>query len=331
MNWMQVEEYLRARRPRRAAARQHRAARLPAPHGRLHPPRARRRRGRRAARRAGVSRSSPYGVTPYFREFPGIDLAARRDAPARRARHPRQHGAQRLSPHPDRQRPRRQRRRAAVRAGVDGRSSRLPRDLPQLVERAADVGQGAGDRSGRVARVVDGELSVDAAARASRMPDDAAADGRSRARARCSIPSRCARYLGDGNYGGLLSAVRRGHARALAGRGRGDARAARRARGARRSGRRDAISHLGRRRDRRHDGRATSRAPATTSRWSTRSTSTSRRSTRAASASPDRSPSSRSARAGVHAGRRCTASGTRSSSRPRRITPRRPRARSRRT
>ena len=47
------------RRPRRAAARQHRAAQLPAAHGGLHPPRARRRRGRRAARRPGVSRSWP--------------------------------------------------------------------------------------------------------------------------------------------------------------------------------------------------------------------------------------------------------------------------------
>ena len=35
------------------------------------------------------------------------------------------------------------------------------------------------------------------------MPDDAEADGRHGAGARASIRSRCAQYLGDGNFGGL--------------------------------------------------------------------------------------------------------------------------------
>ena len=125
----------------------------------------------------------PYGVTPYFREFPGLHLAPGRDAPARRARHPRRHGPQRLPPHPDRQRARRQQRRAAVRAGVGRRSRRLPSALPQLVERAAHVGQGAGDRSRRVARVVDGELPVDAPS-GHRHAVHAAHHGRSRPRPR---------------------------------------------------------------------------------------------------------------------------------------------------
>jgi creatinine amidohydrolase len=74
-----------------------------------------------------------YGVTPYFREFPGsislrveTHLAIVRDI---------------LD---GMQRPRRQRRGATVRAGVGGRPPRLPGAVPQLVECAADLGQGAG-------------------------------------------------------------------------------------------------------------------------------------------------------------------------------------------
>ena len=82
MNWMQVEEYLRARRPRGAAARQHRAAQPPAAHRRLHPPRAGRGRGRRAARRAGLSGGAVRASRPYFREFPARSRSGR-DPPAR--------------------------------------------------------------------------------------------------------------------------------------------------------------------------------------------------------------------------------------------------------
>ena len=78
----------------------------------------------------------------------------------------------------------------------------LSRDLPQLVERAEDVGEGAGDRSGRVARIVDGEFSVDAVA------------GRRACRQRSARwwislkvatldPVALRKYLGDGNFGGL--------------------------------------------------------------------------------------------------------------------------------
>ena len=43
-----------------------------------------------------------------------------------------------------------------------------PREVPQLVERAEDLGEGAGDRSGRLARLLDGEFPLDAACRRSR-------------------------------------------------------------------------------------------------------------------------------------------------------------------
>src|SRR5205085_6506354 len=75
----------------------------------------------------------------------------------------------------------RQRRRAAVLAGVGGGSFRLPRVVSQLVERAPNVGEGAGDRSGRLARLMDGEFPLDeTAGRPS--AGDATTDGRPRAR-----------------------------------------------------------------------------------------------------------------------------------------------------
>ena len=74
-----------------------------------------------------------------------------------------------------------------------------------------------------------------------------------------------------------------------------------------------------------------SRAPATTSPSSTRCASTSTRSTRGGLRITGPIAEFTRARAGVHARRRCAASGTRSSSRRRRITPRAPRARCSRT
>ena len=61
LNWLQVEEYLCARRPRRAADRLDRAARLPLARDRQHPRRARLGRGRRAARACWCCRCSPTG------------------------------------------------------------------------------------------------------------------------------------------------------------------------------------------------------------------------------------------------------------------------------
>ena len=96
MNWMQVEEYLQ--RDDRAvlplgSTEQHSYLRLTVDC--ILPERV----AAEAAEPLGVPvfPVRGYGVTPYFREFPGHDLAASRDAPERRARHPRQHGAQRAS------------------------------------------------------------------------------------------------------------------------------------------------------------------------------------------------------------------------------------------
>ena len=106
MNWMQVEAYLRRDDRRRAAG--HASSTPSAPHGRLHPAPSGWRRGRRAARRAGV----PGGRLRRHALFPGVsrlDLAARRDLPARwSATSSTACAGQRLPPHPDRQRPRRQ-------------------------------------------------------------------------------------------------------------------------------------------------------------------------------------------------------------------------------
>ena len=164
MNWMQVEAYLQARRPRGAAAGQHRAACPAQPDGRLHPVRA----GlRRCGRAAWACRSFPpvnYGITPYFRAFPGTISPAPGHLPQGHPRRPGQPGRSGLPAHPHRQRPWRQLAGVDPGAGMDGRSSRHRDQVPQLVERAQDLGQGEGDRSRRLACLLDGELPVDAAA-----------------------------------------------------------------------------------------------------------------------------------------------------------------------
>ena len=68
----------------------------------------------------------------------------------------------RLPPLRARQRPWRQPAGAVLCRRMGGRPSGLPREVPQLVERAEDLGGGEGDRSGRLARLLDGELSLDA-------------------------------------------------------------------------------------------------------------------------------------------------------------------------
>ena len=103
-----------------------------------------------------------YGITPYFRAFPGtITLRVETymsvvgdilDAMA-------EHGFKRIL---IRQRPRRQHARARIRRRMDRRSSRGAHQVPQLVERAQSLGTSAGNRSRRFARVVDGKFSVDA-------------------------------------------------------------------------------------------------------------------------------------------------------------------------
>ncbi len=103
----------RSRRPRRPSARQHRTAQPPPPHRRLHPPRARRRGSGGAAGDSGVPRRR-LRRDALFPRVPGLHLAARRHTSQRRARHPRQHGAQWVQADPRRQRPRREQRGAAV-------------------------------------------------------------------------------------------------------------------------------------------------------------------------------------------------------------------------
>ena len=64
----------------------------------------------------------------------------------------------------------------------------------------ADLGQGAGDRPGRLARLVDGEFSLDAAAGVEQ-PTQQQADDRPGAHA-ADDPEAVRDYLGDGNFGG---------------------------------------------------------------------------------------------------------------------------------
>ena len=140
-----------------------------------------------------------YGVTPYFREYPGtISRASRRTSTSCAISSTAWRTAGFADPH--RQRPRRERA-AAVRAGMGSRSCALPRGLPQLVERTAYVGHCAAHRPGRVSRLVDGELPVDPPARGEHA-GHAATDGGSREGPRAR-PGRARQYLGDGNYGGL--------------------------------------------------------------------------------------------------------------------------------
>src|SRR5262249_42699072 len=119
-----------------------------------------------------------------------------------------------------------ERRGAAAGTGMGRRSSGLPRDLPQLVERAEDVGQGTGHRPHRLARLVDGEFSVDARHR--RRPAEGAAPAGEHGAA--ATP-------GSGGVEGAhrrrqlrrpLPALRRRRPRAMAGGRGGNARAARR-------------------------------------------------------------------------------------------------------
>ena len=105
----------------------------------------------------------PYGVTPYFRAFPG-SISLRVETYLRVVRDILDSMAHSGF------------RRILIVNGHGGNNAvqqfalewvadhGLPGALPQLVERAAHVGQGAGDRSGGIARLVDGELPLDAAA-----------------------------------------------------------------------------------------------------------------------------------------------------------------------
>ena len=104
-----------------------------------------------------------YGDHALFSRLSGQRQPPRRDLCAHRPRHPRQPEARRLPQDPHRQRPWRQPAGAEPGDRVDGRQSGLRDQVPQLVERAENLRQGAGDRSRRLACLLDGEFSLDAA------------------------------------------------------------------------------------------------------------------------------------------------------------------------
>ena len=199
MNWMQVEEYLNTTTAR-ACPGQHRAARLPEPERGQHPVRAGRPRRRRTARRAGLPRRRlrPDALLP---RFPG-SVTLRVETYMRLVRdildslwHS---GFQRI-------------------LFVNGHGGNSPAEalatewmadhpdargqVPQLVERAAHLGQGAGDRPRGSPCLVDGELPLDAPARR-RDARHAEADGRLWRMLRLLPPAELRDYLGDGNFGG---------------------------------------------------------------------------------------------------------------------------------
>ena len=148
MNWRQVEAYLAKDDRAVLPARQHRAACATEPLRRLHPVRAGRGRGGAEPLGVPVFPAVAYGVTPYFLAFPGTVTLRVETYHRGRQRHPGQPRAPRLPAHPDRQRPWRQRsRRSRWRIEWMADHPDVAGEVPQLVERAQDLGQGAGDRS----------------------------------------------------------------------------------------------------------------------------------------------------------------------------------------
>ena len=200
MNWMQVESYLRG--DDRCivpigSTEQH--AQLSLVRRRRSLPSASRSR-RRAPLGVPVFPVMPFGLTPYFLAFPGTIslrvetlLAVVRDVG-------RLHAPGRVPAGPDRERTWRQRARGRARPGADGRACRDVGQVPQLVERAANMGQGAGDRPLRLARQLDGELSLDAACE--RGAAECTEDAARRELMRASSPEDARRILGDGSFGG---------------------------------------------------------------------------------------------------------------------------------
>ena len=201
MNWMQVEEYLqhddRAVLPL-GSTEQHSYLRLTVDC--ILPERV----AVEAAEPLGVPVFPvvAYGVTPYFREFPGSISLARRHASRRRSRHPRQHGAQRLSPDSHRQRPRRQ----------CARCSNWRRNGPRTTPTCRVIFHNWWNAPATWAKV----QAIDPVASHgswmenfpwTRLPNVAVpAEQRPMvdlAKVRMLDPVSLRRYLGDGNYGGL--------------------------------------------------------------------------------------------------------------------------------
>ena len=169
MNWMQVRDQRGQGRSRGAAGRLDRAACAPEPVGRQHPVGARRRRSGRAAANSGVS-GDPLRPHAELRRISRHGHAAHEHDVRARDRRARRHRQIRLPPHPDRERARRKYPGPRRRARMARAQSRLPGAMAQLVECAEDLGQGDGDRSGRLACVVAGEFSRGRGSPVSRNP-----------------------------------------------------------------------------------------------------------------------------------------------------------------
>ena len=130
------------------------------------------------AERVAVEAAEPLGVpglsgdalrpdSVFFR-LPGHRVSACRNSARRHARCDRLRAPCRVPPRPDRQRPWRKCARGCVRPGADGQVYRDVGQVPQLVECAEDMGQGSGHRHIRIARQLDGELSLGRGWRTSR-------------------------------------------------------------------------------------------------------------------------------------------------------------------
>jgi hypothetical protein len=104
-----------------------------------------------------------YGITPYFRAFPGT-ISLRLDTFLKVIRDVLDSRRSGLPAHRHRQRPWRQLAGLDPGAGMDDRSSRHQDQIPQLVQRAQDLGQGEADRSRGLPCLLDGELQMDPAA-----------------------------------------------------------------------------------------------------------------------------------------------------------------------
>ena len=178
MNWMQVEAYLKADDRcilPLGSTEQH--AQLSACAS-THPGREGRARGRRAARRPGLPGGALRRSRPISSPIPARSRCGSRPA-RRRPRCPRQSSPARLPAHPDRQRPRRQPAGGAL-------AIELMAEHPGVSVKfhnwwnAPETWPRSRRSIRRLARLLDGELSLDAARQTSRTPEAAKAGDRPR-------------------------------------------------------------------------------------------------------------------------------------------------------
>ena len=187
------------RRSRRGAAWQYRAAWRPEPFGRTRSCRSGSPRKPPSRSAFRYSRSCPWHHAVLL-GVPGLHQPAREHLCGGGEGHPRLSAPLWVPAHPAGQRPWRQPAGRRTRDRVDGRSSRCGGQIPQLVECAKNLRQGAGDRPGGQPRVVDGKFSLDAASRGG-AAEPAKAHSRLRPHAGVA-PEGVRKLLGDGNFGG---------------------------------------------------------------------------------------------------------------------------------